>query len=535
MICAFREEAARQNQPVAGYLWEVKVILISGAEEIGMVSVPPGPEGARQARHYFAAAFEPQRIAQSLIDDLLLAISEWLTNLGLHPDQKPSEVELKTSRIGNLWVLEILDDGAYFQDFELRTDATKETLQLNEGGMGLRLLQARIPAASYARDGLKNRLLIQVHGDDVDNRPCVLLVDDDCLIRTVYGRFLLADFRLLLADDSRMALQMLRHCAVDLIISDIQMPDGLSGLELCRRIRSDFGQSTLPLIFLTHDRTDEVRDLASDLAIDDFLIKPVRKDTLLSCAHRVLQRTRFVRNRLGNQFERDLTDLLKPTLPPRVGPFKAAVGSLSAEAGGGDLLYHHQGGGAEFLVFADLMGHGGQAKFFSHALAGYLSGMLRAHRTYTPSAAMGEINRAFHEDPHLTKTFATALALVLGNNGRVEICNGGHPLPLLFDADGYRPLGSSGPLPGINEAAAYESQGFMVAPGERLFLYSDGLGELGRDPQKHRANFDKICELIMRMHSLALQNAADCLLNYLEDLPQSMRQDDATFVMLEPA
>ena len=119
---------------------------------------------------------------------------------------------------------------------------------------------------------------------DSFDRKRILLVDDDPFIRGVLEKLLglLGIATVLQAGDGEAALKLLDENAVDLLMTDVQMPN-LDGLSLLKRIRS--GQSSaaasLPCIVVT-SLDDEVT-LATALALDvnGFVQKPFKAPTLI--------------------------------------------------------------------------------------------------------------------------------------------------------------------------------------------------------------------------------------------------------------
>ena len=79
----------------------------------------------------------------------------------------------------------------------------------------------------------------------------ILVVDDD---RDVAQSIELAlrrrGFRIALAHSGVEALKLLRRYRPDLVLLDVLMP-GMSGIEVCRRLRADENTAEMPIIFLT--------------------------------------------------------------------------------------------------------------------------------------------------------------------------------------------------------------------------------------------------------------------------------------------
>ncbi len=113
----------------------------------------------------------------------------------------------------------------------------------------------------------------------------VLIVEDGELNQALFRYHLeRAGAEVTVADDGHMALDRIREVhgsprAFDLILTDIQMPD-MDGYELTRTLRS-LGCQT-PIIALTAHAMAEDRQRSLDAGCDDYLVKPVERDALIS-------------------------------------------------------------------------------------------------------------------------------------------------------------------------------------------------------------------------------------------------------------
>jgi DNA-binding response OmpR family regulator len=122
-----------------------------------------------------------------------------------------------------------------------------------------------------------------------DERPALLLVDDDEAITAGLGAFLeRSGFRVVVAGDGRAALDALARDAFALAVCDVIMPH-VDGREFVRRVRA--GGSWLPIILLTQVGESYERSAALDEGADDYLNKPFDPQELLSRARAVLRRS----------------------------------------------------------------------------------------------------------------------------------------------------------------------------------------------------------------------------------------------------
>lgn len=110
----------------------------------------------------------------------------------------------------------------------------------------------------------------------------ILIVDDEPVNRQVLENHLTtAGYPSMIAKDGEEAIAAVRSGKIGLILLDIMMP-GLSGFEVCQRVRKEHSAIALPIIMLT--AKNRVSDLVEGftLGANDYLTKPFSKDELLA-------------------------------------------------------------------------------------------------------------------------------------------------------------------------------------------------------------------------------------------------------------
>jgi len=123
--------------------------------------------------------------------------------------------------------------------------------------------------------------------------PTVLVVDDDEAIRQLFGRWLAAQgYTVVAVSDGPAALDAVQRQSPDVVLLDIAMP-GLSGVEVCKRIKSEQATRLTPVILVS--AVDGVEDRIAGLAAgaDDFLSKPPDVNELLTRVGAVVKVKRY--------------------------------------------------------------------------------------------------------------------------------------------------------------------------------------------------------------------------------------------------
>ncbi len=107
----------------------------------------------------------------------------------------------------------------------------------------------------------------------ISGRKKILLADDNADMRAYIRKMLSLQYEVLLAENGKKALELARSSKVDLILSDIMMPE-MDGIELLTAIRADANLKTLPVILLSARAGEEAKASGIEMGADDYLVKP---------------------------------------------------------------------------------------------------------------------------------------------------------------------------------------------------------------------------------------------------------------------
>ncbi len=117
--------------------------------------------------------------------------------------------------------------------------------------------------------------------------PRILVVDDELLIRDLlYDFFSSRNYDIILAESGSKALEILEIEDIDLILTDLKMPD-MDGLELIRRAKTK--ENGPPAIIMTGFPSIESAIEALRLRVADYIIKPFNINRLFESIEAVLE------------------------------------------------------------------------------------------------------------------------------------------------------------------------------------------------------------------------------------------------------
>ncbi len=116
----------------------------------------------------------------------------------------------------------------------------------------------------------------------------VLHIEDDEQVRYLVHAFLKHYVDIQPAANGTEALSCTSSTVYDLIITDINLGNGLNGIETARIIRDMKNYADVPIIAATANADSEVRNECIDAGMDAFLLKPFMKNDLISAIDQVM-------------------------------------------------------------------------------------------------------------------------------------------------------------------------------------------------------------------------------------------------------
>jgi signal transduction histidine kinase len=141
----------------------------------------------------------------------------------------------------------------------------------------------------------------------------ILVVEDDpAMTEGICDILELAGHDVYAAPDGREAIELIPQVAPDLILSDVMMPR-MDGFEFYEAVRSNPAWVFIPFVFLTALGQNEAVSRGKWLGADDYLVKPVDPENLLSTVESRLARSEAISSAAAGELKR-LTHLVSYVL-----------------------------------------------------------------------------------------------------------------------------------------------------------------------------------------------------------------------------
>jgi sigma-B regulation protein RsbU (phosphoserine phosphatase) len=212
-------------------------------------------------------------------------------------------------------------------------------------------------------------------------------------------------------------------------------------------------------------------------------------------------------------------------------PFSAAWGiraiSRPATAFTGDFYMASEIDGALWFALGDFAGHGLRAALFMSLVQEALEETIHACSSAEPAEVVATLDATLREELPSNR-FATMVVGRAFDDGSVSVVNAGHCPPLVLRGASVEPVASHGPIVGIVPRAAWKQQQLVLARGEKLFLFTDGILE-ARDGEDREFGLERV---IAAASSIRGSVPIESVIDAAESFSGSKLVDDATVMLI---
>ena len=323
----------------------------------------------------------------------------------------------------------------------------------------------------------------------------ILLIDDDSTIRLLLERTLKRQgYDVVCAGNGEEGLVKAKELHPAMIICDWVMP-GVSGLQVCRQVKSLPDLATTFFILLTSLGSVEDRVKGLDAGADDFLCKPIEMNEFIA---RIRAGLRL------HQLSQDLTEQ-KQLLEAELAEAAEYVSSIlptplkhncltinsrflpSSQLGGDGFDYFWLDNDHLALYLLDVSGHGLRAALPALAVINLLrSQNLSQVDYYQPNQVLTGLNKTFQMTDTNDKYFTIWYGVYNCKSRQLSYASAGHPSAILLTPNSEQELietqlKTPGLPVGMFPEAKYVNKSLLIDSLSKLYVFSDGIYEIEQE------------------------------------------------------
>jgi sigma-B regulation protein RsbU (phosphoserine phosphatase) len=296
------------------------------------------------------------------------------------------------------------------------------------------------------------------------------------------------------ACDGAEAIAQLEASAFDLVLLDVMMPK-VDGYQVLSWIKDRPELRDLPVIMISalNEMNSVVRCI--ELGAVDYLLKPFNPVLLKARLGATLEKKRL-RDEINAHLARLEEELsaarrLQISMVPQTFPapsaafpFDLCASMEPAREVGGDLYdFFATGDGKLCFLVGDVSGKGMPAALFmarAKSLIRITTELMRSPggASEKPAEIIGRVNRELCQDNDDMMFVTLFFAMIAPASGGLEFCNAGHNPPYRLNGSALEAIdGGKGMILGVRPDAPYTTGELSLAPGEIIYLFTDGVTE----------------------------------------------------------
>jgi phosphoserine phosphatase RsbU/P len=318
----------------------------------------------------------------------------------------------------------------------------------------------------------------------------ILVIDDDTTVQQLLKRTLKKQgYEVTLASDGEEGVAYAEKIRPALIICDWMMPR-LTGIEVCRQVKTNPALSTTFFILLTS--LDSVADRVNglDAGADDFISKPIELTELQARVRAGLRQHQLSRDLQQQKqlLEAELAEAaeyVRSLLPdPVTTPIPIETKFIPSRQLGGDCFdYFWLDEDTLAIYLLDVAGHGLRAALPSVAVLNLLRGKTIPNIKYDqPSDVLRALNATFQMTYQNDKYFTIWYGVYHPSRRELVYASAGHPPAILVSGKGdqvkTQRLKTPGMPIGMFPEAEYMDKTSEVESESSLYIFSDGVYEI---------------------------------------------------------
>jgi len=377
----------------------------------------------------------------------------------------------------------------------------------------------------------------------------ILVVDDEVdlepLVRQRFRRQIREGiYHFLFAHNGLEALSMLiEHPEIGIILSDINMPE-MDGLTLLLKLKELKDPALKTVIVSAYGDMENIR-IAMNRGAFDFLTKPINFEDLEITINKTLDEIKLIRKSMEEHHEllsiqHDLEiarEIQQAILPMNFPPFPHrkdfdiyASMTAAKEVGGDFYDFFMIDNDRLGFVIGDVSGKGIPAAIFM-AVSRTL---IRATglKGISVEECIDYANQLLCNESASCMFVTVFYGILHTDTGKIEYVNGGHNPPYIIRADGSieQTEMTGGTILGYLEDARFKSKKIQLKPGDKLYLYTDGVTEAFNKDEVEFGD-QRLEELLKKYRASSIEELIGQTIKEVETFSEGVPQSDDITLM----
>ncbi|MGF1685443.1 SpoIIE family protein phosphatase [Photobacterium japonica] len=390
--------------------------------------------------------------------------------------------------------------------------------------------------------------------------PKILLVDDNrTILLMLKTQLTKRGYEITTASDGAQALAILAEREdIQFVLSDWMMPE-IDGIELCRRVKSaDYARY---LFFVLLSGKDDQASIINGInaGADDFVVKNTHIDELTAriqagfrtlALHNEITSKKHQLDKAYATIKKDLEsagELLQRLLPQEkklAGVELSYVSIPSAQIGGDMLGYMQLDEDNVAFYLLDVAGHGVSSALMSFSVQQSISvnsdkgSVVKTasseppyYRLNAPHEVLSRLNELYLSGAENMLYFTMVYATLNVKSGKLAFAVAGHPPLVWLHANTGQAefIGQDSFVVGAFDFAEFETAYIQLEPGDKVWIYSDGITEAENGAMQFSEPRFKDLVVSLKDHPTSVQT--ELLVNSVRDWQQADNFDDDISVM----
>lgn len=368
---------------------------------------------------------------------------------------------------------------------------------------------------------------------NVDTPLTILVVDDNPLnVRLLETTLAKEGYKVLKAFNGPDARELANSNKPDLILLDIQMP-GETGFDVIKQLKTKGNTASIPVIFLTGVSEIDAKLEGFELGAVDYITKPFHP-LEVSARVRIHLKLSIATNSLIRRQAEKLKQISEAqsamlTTPDKYPEANFGVFYMSLHEAGGDFYEVLPISDDIYGYFvADFSGHDISTSYLTSSVKGLLK--QNCSPIYQPLESIKMINDVLVEILPMGKYLTACYARLNRKTRQMRVICAGHPPVCYVPAEGEaRILEMDGDVIGIFNNVLFGQESVVVKPGDRFYMYTDGLVESSDQKIVWSEGAKKMLEACKQVRDVPISEAPEHITRIL--CPDRSRMEDDIVIL----